>query len=54
MSNSTQIKPFVKPNNDTKYVLTVTLGSCVQRDTVEVFVAQVLANAGKNRNGLLG
>jgi len=54
MSSPTQIKPYVKPVSDTKYILKASFGSCVQRDTVDVFVTQVLANAGKNLTVCLG
>ncbi len=54
MSNPTQIKPYVKPVSDTKYILKASFGSCVQRDTVDVLVSQVLANAGKNLTVCLG
>lgn len=54
LSDSTQIKPFAKPNTDTKYILTSRLGSCLQRDTVEVFVTQVLASAHRYQNVCLG
>jgi gliding motility-associated-like protein len=54
MKDTTQIKPFVKPISDTKYILKASFGSCVQRDTVDVIVNQVLANAGKNLTVCLG
>ncbi|NDC31469.1 MAG: PKD domain-containing protein, partial [Bacteroidetes bacterium] len=54
MNDSTQIKPYVKPNSNTKYILKATFGSCVQRDTVEVFVTQVSSNAGLDKNICVG
>ncbi len=54
MNNPNAIKPFVKPSNDIKYILSASIGTCVQRDTVEVFVTQVSANAGIDKIVCLG
>jgi hypothetical protein len=53
MSDTTQIKPFVKPNNDIKYVLTATLGSCLQRDTVESFCDPGISQCRQESNRML-